>query len=412
MSKQVAVTGIGLHSSLGFGLDVNSAALQAGQSGLVRAPENWRTYRLKSQVCGNINSEGLEERFDRRQNRFMCQSALLAAAAMQDAIADAGLSDDQVQDPDTGLIIGTGAGASIDDVLFFCDRVRERGASRVGAYHVPVIMGSSLSANLGSIFKIHGHSYSITSACATSAHAIMMGMDTIRSGRQKRVFVGGAEDISPFSAGSFDGMRALSSKFNDRPELASRPMDKGRDGFVFSGGAGILVLEELEMAKARGAKIHGVIAGAAASCDGDQMVAPNGIGAAQAIKAALADANVTQEQIDYVNLHATSTPVGDVAELEATAGVFGKSKMPKFSSTKSMTGHSLGAAGAHEVIFCLLMMRDGFLAPTINLEDPDDSVGGLPIVSETEQAKPFFALSNSFGFGGTNCSVVVAKEPF
>jgi 3-oxoacyl-[acyl-carrier-protein] synthase-1 len=412
MSKQVAVTGIGLHSSLGFGLDVNSAALQAGKSGVVTAPENWQTHRLKSQVCGDIHAAGLAEMFDRRQNRFMCESALLAAAAMKETIADAGLTDDQVQHPDTGLIIGTGSGASIDDVLFLCDRVREKGASRVGAYHVPVIMGSSLSANLGSIFKIHGHSYSITSACATSAHAIMLGMDTIRSGRQKRVFVGGSEDISPFSAGSFDGMRALSSKYNDTPELASRPMDRGRDGFVFSGGAGILLLEDMETAKARGAKIHGVIAGAAASCDGDQMVVPNGVGAAQAIKAALADARVPAEKIDYVNLHATSTPVGDVAELQATAETFGKSKMPKFSSTKSMTGHSLGAAGSHEVIFCMLMMRDGFLAPTINLDDPDEMLDGLPIVSETEQAKPFFALSNSFGFGGTNCSIVIAKEPF
>jgi len=412
MPKQVAVTGIGLHSALGFGLEKNSAALQAGKSGLVVAPESWREQRLSSQVCGDISPDGLVERFDRKQRRFLCEAALYAAAAMQDAIADAGLTEDQVQHPDTGLIIGTGAGASIDDVMFLCDRIRKRGASKVGAYHVPVIMGSSLSANLGSIFRIHGHSYSITSACATSAHAIMLGMDTIRSGRQKRVFVGGGEDISPFSAGSFDGMRALSSKYNDTPALASRPLDKGRDGFVFSAGAGILVLEEMETAKARGAKIHGVIAGAAASCDGDQMVAPNGIGAEQAIRAALKDAQVSAEQIDYVNLHATSTPVGDISELQATVNVFGRSGMPKFSSTKSMTGHSLGAAGAHEAIFCMLMMQDQFLAPTTNLEDPEDMVKGLPIVAKTEAAKPFFALSNSFGFGGTNCSLVIAKKPF
>lgn len=407
---QIAVTGIGLHSSLGFGLDTNSKALQAGQSGVVPAPESWATHRLLSQVCGDISGDGLAERFDRRQNRFLCEAALYAAAAMQDAIADAGLSEEEVQDPNTGLIVGTGAGASINDVLFLCDRVRDRGASKVGAYHVPVIMGSSLSANLGSIFKIHGHSYSITSACATSAHAIMLGLDTIRSGRQKRVFVGGAEDISPFSAGSFDGMRALSSAFNDQPQRASRPLDRQRDGFVFSGGAGILVLEELEFARARGAHIHGIIAGAAASCDGDQMVVPNGIGAEQAMRDALVDAGIRRDQVDYVNLHATSTPVGDMAELEAAMRVF-EDDLPPFSSTKSMTGHALGAAGSQEVIFCLLMMRDGFLAPNINLEDPEPILEGLPIVRETQAAQPRIALTNSFGFGGTNCSLIIAKEP-
>jgi 3-oxoacyl-[acyl-carrier-protein] synthase-1 len=412
MTKQIAVTGIGIHSTFGSGLETNSAALQAEKSGVVAAPETWCTHGLKSQVCGHIDSASLESLFNRKQNRFLCESALLAAASMKAAIADAGLTDEEVQCPETGLIVGTGAGASIEDVLFLCDRVRQRGAARVGAYHVPVIMGSSLSANLGSIFKIHGHSYSITSACATSAHAIMLGMDTIRSGRQKRVFVGGAEDISPFSAGSFDGMKALSSDFNDTPQQASRPLDKGRDGFVFSGGSGILVLEDMETAKARGAKIHAVIAGAAASCDGDHMVAPNGIGAEQAIRSALADAEVSADKIDYINLHGTSTPVGDVAELGATVKVFGRSSMPKFSSTKSMTGHSLGAAGVQEAIFCMLMMQDQFLAANINLDDADDMVGDMPIIKTTEAAKPFFALSNSFGFGGTNCSLVIAKEPF
>ncbi len=405
---QVAITGIGIHSALGKGLDVNSQALQAGTSGVISAPESWQTHRLRSQVCGDIHADGLADLFDRRQNRFLCEAALFAAASMIDAIKDAGLTEEQVQSPETGLIVGTGAGASINDVLFLCDKVREKGASRVGAYHVPVIMGSSLSANLGSIFKIHGHSYSITSACATSAHAIMLGMDTIRCGRQKRVFVGGAEDISPFSAGSFDGMRALSSAFNDTPQLASRPMDKDRDGFVFSGGAGILLLEELESAKARGAHIHAIVAGGAASCDGDQMVVPNGVGAEQAMRDALIDAEVNREDIDYVNLHATSTPVGDIAELEAALRVFGD-QMPPFSSTKSMTGHALGAAGSQEVIFSILMMRDQFLAPNINLDNPDDILNGLPIVTETQAAKPSTILTNSFGFGGTNCSLVIRK---
>lgn len=405
---QVAVTGIGINSAFGPGLQVNAAALQAGKNGVVTAPESWQTHRLRSQVCGDIRVEGLADLFDRKQNRFLCEAALLAAASMKDAIADAELTDDLVQSPDTGLIVGTGAGASINDVLFLCDRVRQRGASKVGAYHVPVIMGSSLSANLGSIFRIHGHSYSITSACATSAHAIMLGMDTIRSGRQKRVFVGGAEDISPFSAGSFDGMRALSSDFNDTPQRASRPLDKHRDGFVFSGGAGILLLEDFASAKARGAKIHAIIAGAAASCDGDQMVVPNGIGAEQAMRAALRDAQVNVDDIDYVNMHATSTPVGDIVELEATRRVFGD-QLPPFSSTKSMTGHALGAAGAQEAIFCILMMQEKFLAANINLDEPDDAIAGLPVVTETVAAEPSLMLSNSFGFGGTNCSLVLRK---
>lgn len=405
---QIAVTGIGINSAIGSGLAANSKALQAGECGIVPAPENWRTHRLRSQVCGDIRVEGLSDLFDRKQNRFLCEAALLAAAAMKDAIEDAGLSEELLQSPDTGLIVGTGAGASINDVLFLCDRVRERGASKVGAHHVPLIMGSSLSANLGSIFKIHGQSYSITSACSTSAHAILLGLDTIRSGRQKRVFVGGSEDISPFSAGSFDGMKALSSNFNDTPKLASRPLDRARDGFVFSGGAGLLLLEDLDEAKKRGAKIHAIIAGAAASCDGDQMVVPNGIGAEQAMRAALKDAQVAVEDVDYVNLHGTSTQAGDIVELEATLRVFGKN-MPPFSSTKSMTGHGLGAAGSQEAIFCILMMQDEFLAPNINLDDPDELVLGLPVVKETQQAKPKIALSNSFGFGGTNCSLVIRK---
>jgi 3-oxoacyl-[acyl-carrier-protein] synthase-1 len=354
--------------------------------------------------------DGLEELFDRKQRRFLCDAALLAGAAMKDAIAHARLSDEQVQSPDTGIIVGTGAGASITDVLFMCQRLQKRGAAKVGAYHVPLIMGSSLSANLGSIFQIHGHSYSITSACATSAHAIMIGMDTIRLGRQNRVFVGGAEDVNVYAAGSFDGMNALSSAFNDEPERASRPLDKDRDGFVFSGGSGILVLEELEMARARGATIYAVIAGAAASCDGDQMVVPNGVGALKAMDAAILDAGLTPSDIDYVNLHGTSTPIGDIAELKGVINVFGND-VPPFSSTKSMTGHALGAAGAHEAIFSIIMLQHGFMAPSINVDNPDTLVGDLPIVKQTTNADIKVALSNSFGFGGTNCSLVISKEP-
>jgi 3-oxoacyl-[acyl-carrier-protein] synthase-1 len=330
---------------------------------------------------------------------------------MKDAIAHAGLTDEEVQSPDTGIIVGTGAGASITDVFFMCKRMEKRGAAKVGAYHVPLIMGSSLSANLGSIFRIHGHSFTITSACATSAHAIMLGMDTIRLGRQNRVFVGGSEDVNIYSAASFDGMNALSSAFNDEPERASRPLDKARDGFVFSGGAGILVLEELEMARARGATIHAIIAGAAASCDGDQMVVPNRIGAQQAMSAAIEDAGLQNSDIDYINLHGTSTPVGDTAEVKGIVNVFG-SEVPAFSSTKSMTGHALGAAGSQESIFTILMMQNGFIAPNINLEDPEELVADLPVVRETQKSEIKYALSNSFGFGGTNCSLVIAREAF
>ena len=411
MSKrQIAVTGYGINSALGSGAEANSLALQAGKSGVISTSETWSQHKFKSMVAGDISLEGLKEMFDRKQSRFLCDSALLAAGALKHAIEHAGLTDEEVQSPDTGVIVGTGAGASITDVFFMCKRLEKRGAAKVGAYHVPIIMGSSLTANIGSIFQIHGHSFSITSACATSAHAIMLGLDTIRSGRQKRIFVGGADDINIYTAGSFDGMNALSTGFNDAPQRASRPLDIDRDGFVISGGAGVLVLEDLETANARGATIHGVIAGAAASCDGDQMVVPSGIGAQRAMSAAIKDAGINESDIGYVNLHGTSTPVGDRIELKAARNVFGD-KFPKFSSTKSMTGHALGAAGAHEAIFCLLMMRDGFVAPNINLENPDPEVEGLPIVRETEKADLKFALSNSFGFGGTNCSLVIAKDP-
>ncbi len=408
--RQIAVTGFAINSALGNGIEVNKLAIQAGKSGIVSTRPLWTEHQFKSEVAGNVSSEGLKELFDRKLSRFLGEPALMAAAAMKDAIEHAGLTDEEVRSPDTGIIVGTGAGASITDVLFLCKRLEKRGAAKVGAYHVPLIMGSSLSANLGSIFQIHGHSYTITSACATSAHAIMLGVDTIRLGRQNRVFVGGSEDINIYSAGSFDGMNALSSAFNDEPERASRPLDKQRDGFVFSGGAGILVLEDLETAKARGATIHAMIAGAAASCDGDQMVVPNGVGAQQAMEAAIKNAGIAKSEIDYVNLHGTSTPVGDTAELQGVINVFGN-RVPQFSSTKSMTGHALGAAGSQEAIFCILMMQNDFIAPNINLDEPDDLIGNLPIVKETRDAKIRYALSNSFGFGGTNCSLVIGKEP-
>ena len=403
---RIAVTGFGINSALGRGAKTNLAGLQAGSSGIVSIRNIWEPFDFKSLVAGNISSDGFSDMFDRKQMRFMPEAALLAAASTKDAIEHAGLTDEEVQSPETGIILGTGAGASSPDVVAMCDRLRKRGAKKVGAYHTPIIMGSSLTANLGSIFQIHGHSYSITSACATSAHAIMLGLDTIRSGRQKRMIVGGSEDVNVFNASSFDGMNALSSAFNDTPELASRPLDRGRDGFVFSGGSGILILEDLDTAIERGAHVYAIIAGAGATCDGDQMVVPNGLGAERAMNAAMADAEISTEQIDYINLHGTSTPIGDLIELESVKRVF-KSNVPAFSSTKSMTGHALGAAGSQEAIFCILMMNEGFLAPNINLDDPDPSVVDLPIVRETRQAVTKYVISNSFGFGGTNCSLVL-----
>jgi 3-oxoacyl-[acyl-carrier-protein] synthase-1 len=404
---QVAVTGFSINSAIGTNIRENLESLQAGRSGLVSIRQLWEPYGMRSLVAGDIRLDGLKEMFDRKQLRFMCEPALLIAAATKQAIQHAGLTEEEVQSPDTGIVLGTGAGASATDVYEMCDRLKVKGAARLGAYYTPIIMGSSPTANVGSVFKIHGHSYSITSACATSAHAIMLGADAIRVGRQKRMIVGGGEDINPFSASSFDGMNALSTSFNDSPAMASRPLDRDRDGFVFSGGAGILVLEEMETARRRGAEIYAIIAGAGATCDGEEMVAPSGMGAERSMKLAIEDAQINPQDVGYINLHGTSTPIGDVIELEAVKRVFGK-HVPPFSSTKSMTGHGLGAAGAQEAIFCILMMREKFLAPNINLDQPDPALEGLPIVAETTTAAFKFALSNSFGFGGTNCSLVLA----
>ena len=404
---RVAVTGFGVISPLGRGAEANSAALQAGTAGIVSQRPLWAENKLRSQVAGHIDTAPLRELFDRRQNRFLCEAALLGAAAMRDAIQSAGLSDEQVQDPRTGVIMGTGAGASMADAVALGERLKKRGGSKVGAYQVPLIMGSSVTANIEVIFRIHGHSYSVTSACSTSAHSLMLGLDLIRSGRQDRVFAGGAEDVNIYSAAAFDAMNALSSAFNDHPERASRPLDQDRDGFVISCGAGVLVLESLELATARGAKIWAILEGAAATSDGEDMVVPNGQGAVAAMNLALEDAGIEPARIDYVNLHGTSTPVGDVREIEALGHVFG-SRIPAFSSTKSMTGHALGAAGALEAIFCILMMHDNFLAPNLNLENPEPCVAQLPIVSQTQRAEPAWVMSNSFGFGGTNCCLVLS----
>ncbi len=402
---KVAVTGFGVVSPLGRGPEENSSALQRGASGIISQRPQWADNKLRSQVSGKVEAEPLRQLFDRKQNRFMCESTLLSGTAMLDAIGLAGLSKEEVEDPRTGVVIGTGAGASMPGAVALGERLRTRGGSKVGAYQVPLIMGSSATANLGVIFHIRGHSYGITSACSTSGHALMLGMDLIRSGRQDRVFAGGADDVNIFSAAAFDGMNALSSAYNDEPERASRPLDKGRDGFVFSGGAGVVVLEDLEIATARGAKIWAILEGAAATSDGEDMVVPNRKGAIAVMQLALRDAGISRERIDYINLHGTSTPVGDIREIEAIRSVFG-SDVPPLSSTKSMTGHALGAAGALEAIFCILMMQDNFVAPNINLDDPEPVVADLPVVREARKAELAWTMSNSFGLGGTNCSLV------
>jgi 3-oxoacyl-[acyl-carrier-protein] synthase-1 len=407
VSRAVAITGFGILSPLGRGAAANTEALRAGRSGVVSMRPAWAEAGLRSQVAGNVDPGPLRERYERKQARFLCDAALLAAEAMQDAIAHAGLKPNEVEDARTGLVLGTGAGASMPDAVALGDRARQRGGAKVGPYQVPLIMGSSLTANLATIYHVHGHSYSVTSACATSAHAAMSGLDLIRCGRQDRVFVGGAEDVNYFSACAFDGMGALSTAFNDQPQRASRPLDRGRDGFVFGGGAGVLVLEALEVAKARGAKIRGILRGAAATCDGQDMVAPSGLGAQAAMRLALEDAGIGGEQVDYINLHATSTPLGDTVEVQAIRDVFG-ARVPPLSSTKSMTGHGLGAAGAIEAIFCLLMLEQGFIAPNVNLDEPEPIVADLHVPRVAEARPLQIALSNSFGFGGTNCTLVLA----
>lgn len=406
--KKVVITGFGVLSPLGRGMQENSSALQAGTSGIVSQRPSWAEAGLRSQVAGKVDAAPLRDLFDRKQNRFLCEAALMSAIAMQDAIEMAGLSPAEVQDPRCGLIMGTGAGASMPDAIALGERVRKRGGSKVGAYQVPLIMGSSVTANLEVIFHIRGHSYCVTSACSTSAHALMLGMDAIRSGRQDRVFAGGAEDLNIFSAAAFDGMNALSSIYNDQPTRASRPLDRDRDGFVIAGGAGVVVLEDSELVKARGAKVWATLEGASATSDGEDMVVPNGKGAVAAMQLALADAGIERQQVDYINLHGTSTPVGDVREIEAIRTVFG-SRVPAFSSTKSMTGHALGAAGVLEAIFSIIMMQENFLAPNINLENPEPVVADLPVVREAQKAQIAWAMSNSFGFGGTNCSLILGS---
>jgi 3-oxoacyl-[acyl-carrier-protein] synthase-1 len=400
--KRVVITGLGLVSCLGNDRASVTASLREGRSGIRTMPE-YAELGFRSQVAGKPDID-FEARIDRKQRRFMADTAAYACVSMQDAIADAGLRAEQIVDPRIGIIAGSGGGSCAATVET-ADLLRGKGVRRVGPYMVPKTMCSTVSANLATAFGIRGLNYSISSACATSAHCIGAAMEQIQLGKQDMVFAGGAEELHWSQTVMFDAMGALSSKYNATPEKASRAYDADRDGFVIAGGGGMVVVESLEHAQARGARILAEIVGYGATSDGADMVAPSGEGAARCMRQALA---TVDSPIDYINTHGTSTPVGDVAELGALKEVFG-AKVPAFSSTKSLSGHSLGAAGVHEAIYCLLMMEHGFIAGSANVETVDPAAEGLPLVRQSRDAVLNTVMSNSFGFGGTNATLVLRR---
>ncbi len=401
--RRVVITGLGIVSCLGHDQETVSANLRAGRGGIRFNPQ-YAEMGLRSQVSGSVDLK-LEELIDRKVYRFMGDAAAFAYLSMQQAIADAGLSLDEISSPRVGLIAGSG-GASTFNQMEALDILREKGVKRVGPYRVPRTMGSTVSACLATPFKIRGVNYSISSACATSAHCIGNAMEQIQLGKQDLVFAGGGEEEHWTQSFLFDAMGALSTQYNESPEKASRAYDAKRDGFVIAGGGGMVVVEELEHALKRGAKIYAEIVGYGATSDGYDMVAPSGEGAVRCMQQALA---TVKDPIDYLNTHGTSTPVGDVAESRAIREVFGD-KAPAISSTKSLTGHSLGAAGVQEAIYCLLMMQDNFIAGSVNIDELDPAVADLPIQLKTqENAKIDTVMSNSFGFGGTNATLVLKR---
>ena len=403
MKRRVVVTGAGIVSCIGNDLATVEAALRAGRSGISAAPE-FSEKGLRSQVAGRPQID-LEAKLDRKQLRFMGDAAAYAHIALADAIAQAGLAPEQVSHPRTGLIMGSGGGSPANQIEA-ADTLRSKGIRRVGPYQVTRCMSSTVSACLSTHFHIKGINYSITSACSTSAHCIGSAAQQIAWGMQDVMFAGGGEEVSWGMALLFDGMGAMSSKRNDQPTKASRPYDADRDGFVIAGGGGAVVLESLEHAQARGATILGEVVGFGATSDGADMVAPSGEGAVACMRQAM---DGLDGPIDYINTHGTSTPVGDVPELNALRTVFGEGQVPPFSSTKSLTGHSLGATGVQEAIYCLLMLQKGFIAGSANVEVPDVAVGDLPLVTATRDAPLRQVLSNSFGFGGTNACLVLRR---
>jgi 3-oxoacyl-[acyl-carrier-protein] synthase-1 len=401
--KRVVVTGMGIVSCLGNDIATVLDALQTGRSGVKYNP-SYEEQGFRSLVSGSVNID-LAEHIDRKNLRFMGDAAGFAYVAMQNAIKDSGLGENEVSNERTGIIMGSG-GASTKSVVESADIMRSKGVKKAGPYRVTQTMGSTASACLATPFKIKGINYSISSACATSAHCIGNAMELIQLGKQDVVFAGGGEEEHWSLTGLFDAMGALSTRYNATPEQASRAYDSGRDGFVIAGGGGCLVIESLDHALARGAKIYAELTGYGATSDGYDMVAPSGEGAARCMRQAIAMAGSTP--IDYINSHGTSTPVGDIAELRAVREVFGE-QIPLISSTKSLTGHSLGATGVQEAIYSLLMMKHDFVAASANIQTLDAEAEGIPIVLKTLQRKLDKIMSNSFGFGGTNATLIFQR---
>ena len=402
--RRVVITGLGIVSCIGNNQSEVLDSLLNTKSGIVFS-EDHKKYNFRSQVVGSIKNLNLSDHIDRKKIRFMGDGSAYNYIAMQEAIKDSGLEEKNISNEMTGIIMGSG-GPSIKNVVLAVDATRESGPKKMGPCIVPRTMSSTNSATLAVPFKIKGVNYSISSACATSAHCIGNGMELIQYGKQDIIFAGGGEELNWGMSGMFDAMTALSSKYNDTPEKASRPYDKDRDGFIIAGGAGTLVLEELEHAKARGAKIYAELVGYGATSDGYDMVAPSGEGAARCMNMAL---KTTKNKVDYINSHGTSTPVGDVKELEAIKSVF-KDNIPKISSTKSLTGHSLGATSVQEAVYCLLMMKNKFISASAHIENMDEKAKGFPIVTKIEKDTNLnCVMSNSFGFGGTNATLIFEK---
>lgn len=401
--KRIVITGLGIVSCIGTDKAAVVESLKEGKSG-IRYREDYKEAGLRSHVAGTIDID-FKEHIDRKHLRFMGDAAAYAYIAMQQAVEDSGLTEEQVSNPRTGIIAGSG-GASSANLIEAADILREKGLKRIGPYRVTQTMGSTVSACLATPFKIKGINYSISSACATSAHCIGSAMEQIQLGKQDVVFAGGGEEEHWSLSCLFDAMGALSTKYNDTPEKASRAYDADRDGFVISGGAGMVVVEELEHAKARGAKIYAELVGYGATSDGYDMVAPSGEGAVRCMQQAL---STVDGPLDYINSHGTSTPAGDIQELKAIVAAFGDNS-PMISSTKSLTGHSLGATGVQEAIYSLLMMENNFVCASANIDNLDEQAANLNIVRERQDNVNIIrAMSNSFGFGGTNASLVFQK---
>ncbi|MBO6603454.1 MAG: beta-ketoacyl-ACP synthase I [Roseicyclus sp.] len=405
--RRVVVTGLGIVSPIGNGADEVTAALKAGKSGIEASPE-MAEHGFRSQIAGTLKID-VTEHVDKRALRFMGPGAAYAHIAMTQAIADAGLEESTVSTPRTGLIAGSGGPSTSAMFAAHQTVLKTEATKRIGPFAVPKCMSSTISANLSTAFKIKGINYSITSACSTSLHCIGAAAEQIMMGKQDVMFAGGAEELDWTLSCLFDAMGAMSSKFNETPERASRAFDADRDGFVIGGGGAILVLEELEHALARGARIYAEVTGFAATSDGHDMVAPSGEGGERAMRLAL-QTLPEGRKVDYINAHGTSTPVGDVGEVEAVRRVFGQRKTPPISSTKSMTGHAQGAAGALEATFCLLMLEHDFIAPSINVETLDPALDPSEIATAlVENAGLDTVMTNSFGFGGTNGSMLLSK---